>query len=177
LYFLQPTCRECDNHHDWTYELPCHNCGKRVDYTDEKCPHCEETLPIWRALEVEALTTEEVISVWKKSVHSPLKDGYRVHLGSIHGQWADYRRATPEGGDFHIRAYPRHYELHYDKISAVDAPARHILHHGPSAAATSSIDIAKRVGETVARTGEMMNSAVRQPYSWITATDEQASEE
>lgn len=177
LYFLQPVCTECEKSHDWQFEAACHTCGEQTEYTAERCTHCDTELSIWRALEADAITTTGDIGIWKEAVPSPLDAGYRVHLGSIHGQWADFRRVVRDGGDFHVRVYRRHYQLHHDRISAVDAPARHMIYHGPEVAATTSLDIAKRVGGTVLRSGKYANDAVRRPYSWIRSGEDTTAEE
>lgn len=167
LALFQPVCEDCGTTHKWTYQAPCHDCGEVVSYTDGDCPHCGATLLIWRALEADALAGEEQLTIWKEAVPRPTEAGYRIHFGSIHGQWADYRRSLGEDGDLHIRSYSKRYELHHDDVSAVDAPGRHLLRHGPPAATASGIDLAKRVGRTVGESARLATWTVYSPYVWL----------
>ena len=176
LLLFQPACRECETKHRWKFRAACHACGELTDYTDERCTHCGSELSIWRALEAEARATTGPIAVWKDAVPSPLEAGYRIHLGSIRGQWADYRRAVDDGGDFHVRSYARYYKLHHDHVSAVRAPGRHVLAHGPSAVAASTVDVTSQVGGTVIRAGKFANTLLREPFRWLSVDDDHTSE-
>jgi hypothetical protein len=170
LALFQPVCTACETAHEWHYHAPCHDCGERVDYTDEDCRACGAALSVWPALEADVLDREELMLIWKEAVPRPTEAGYRIHLGSIHGQWADYRRSLGEG-DMHIRSYPKRYELHYDDVSAVETPGRHLLRHGGPAAAASGIDLALRVGKTVADSGRVLTGTVRSPRTWLSRDD------
>lgn len=176
LWLLQPACRQCETEHRWTFRAACHECRELTDYTENRCTNCGSELAIWRALEAEARATTGPVAVWKDAVPSPLEAGYRIHLGSIRGQWADYRRAVDDGGDFHVRSYARHYKLHHDDVSAVRAPGRHVLAHGPSAATASTVDLATQVAETTIRTGKFANTLFRQPFRWLAGDNDHASE-
>jgi hypothetical protein len=145
LTLFQPVCEECETVHDWAYRAPCHDCGETVSYRDGNCPNCRASLSIWRALEADALGRAAPITVWKAAVPRPTAAGYRVHLGSIHGQWADYRRSLGDSGDFHVRSFPKRYELHHDEVSAIGAPGRHLLRHGLPAATASGIGLTARI--------------------------------
>ncbi len=171
LALFQPVCKACGTAHEWEYRAPCHNCGEQVTY-DGDCPHCGTELLIWRALEADALGTDEPISVWKESVPRPTAAGYRVHLGSIHGQWVDYRRSMDEDGDMHIRSYHNRYELHHDEVSAVDSPGRHLLRHGLPAAFESGSELTVRTGRALAESGRLLRRTVRSPYAWLSRNNE-----
>lgn len=166
LALFQPVCEDCETRHEWTYRAPCHDCGEVVSGTDEDCPRCGATLSVWRALEADALGHEEPIAIWKDAVPRPTKAGYRLHFGSIHGQWADYRRSLGESGDLHIRSYPKRYELHHDDVSALDAPGRHLLRHGLPAATASSIGLTAQVGKSVAKSARLASETVRLTSLW-----------
>ena len=167
LALFQPVCERCETSLEWTYRVPCHDCGDVVDYTDEDCPHCGARLSVWRALEADALGREEPLLIWKEAVPRPTEAGYLIHFGSVHGQWADYRRSFGEDGDLHIRSYPKRYELHHDDVSAVDTPGRHLLRHGLPAATASGIDLVTRVGETISASGRLVRKTVPSPYTWL----------
>jgi hypothetical protein len=166
LALFQPVCEECETAHEWTYRAACHDCGEQVSYTDEECPECGAPLSIWRALEADVLSRDEPIAIWKDRVPRPTDAGYRIHFGSIHGQWADYRRSLGDG-DLHIRSYPRRYELHYDDVSAVESPGRHLLRHGAPAATASGVDLALRIGRAVAESGRFLAGPIRSPETWL----------
>jgi hypothetical protein len=166
LVLFQPTCRRCETAHEWEYRAPCHDCGEQVAY-DGACPHCGSELSIWRALEADVLGRDEQLTVWKASVPRPLTAGYRVHLGSVQGQWVDYRRSLGEGGEMHIRSYHNRYELHHDDVSALDSPGRHLLRHGLPAAIASGTELGARAGKTVARSGTLLRRALQSPYAWL----------
>lgn len=162
MYLLQPACEECGEQYVWQYEIACHSCGEPADYTGERCPACDAELPIWRALEVAVLAAEGTVGVWKESVPRPTEAGYRYHLGSIHGQWADYRRPV-EDGEFHVRSYTDHYEIHCDDVSAVERPAGHLLRHGPTAVTGAGFDLATRLTGTVIESGELATRVLQPP--------------
>lgn len=152
LLLFQPTCRRCDTAHTWQYRAACHDCGELTEYTDEACAHCGAQLSIWRALEADALAQEETLELWKDAVPRPIEAGYRLHLGSIRGQWADYRRSLPDGGEFHVLAYAKRYELHHDEVGALDSPGRHLLRHGGPAAVATGIDTVRRTARAARQT-------------------------
>ncbi|MXR50676.1 hypothetical protein GRX03_03510 [Halovenus sp. WSH3] len=166
LAVFQPVCEHCETSHEWTYRGPCHDCQAVVSYTEDACPECGTALSVWRLLEAEALDRDEHITVWKDAVPRPTEAGYQVHVGSFQGQWMDYRRSLGEG-DIHVRSYPKRYELHHDDVSALTDPARHLLRHGPTAAAASGIGLAARFGKAVAESGRLLGATG--PYRWLSA--------
>jgi len=115
--------------------------------------------------------------LWREAVPHPGGEGYRRHLGSIYGQWADYRRAVDGGGDFHVRRFRRYDELHYDDVSAVDSPTRHLLRHGPAAAVGSSLELTRQVTGAVAESGRLAGRTALRPYGWLRSVREQGDAE
>lgn len=161
LVLFQPTCPRCETAHEWEFQAPCHDCGEQVAY-ECACPHCEAELPVWCALEADVLGRDEP----KKRVPRPLTAGYRVHLGTVHGQWVNYRRSLGES-EMHVRSYPRRYELHHDEVSALDSPGRHLLRHGLPAVVASGAELGTKAGKGVARSGRLVRQALRSPYAWL----------
>jgi len=167
LALFEPTCSVCSTDQIWTYCGPCESCGETADYLTDACGNCGAALPIWRALEAAVYTNDDPLLIWREAVPRPSEERYRRHIGSVHGQWADYRRATDDGGDFHVRRYRRYYELHYDDVSAVDSPTRHLLRHGPAAAISSGIAITRGVTGAVAESGRLAGRTAMGPYNWL----------
>jgi hypothetical protein len=177
LALFQPTCPSCDTKQVWRYNGPCPDCGDKADYLAGDCENCGTSLSIWRALEAKVSVDEEPLLLWRAAVPRPTEQGYRRHLGSIYGQWADYRRTVDDGGDFHIRRFLRYYELHYDDVSAVDSPTRHLLRHGPSAAVGSGLALTRQVTGAVAQSGRLAGRTALAPYDWLRSVGEQADAE
>lgn len=171
LALFQPVCQGCATAHEWEYRAPCHDCGEQVGY-EGTCPHCGTELVVWRALEADVLGHEKPLTVWKESVPRPIAAGYRVHLGSAHGQWVDYRRSLGEDGEMHVRSYPRRYELHHDAVSALDSPGRHLLRHGLPAAVAAGTELGVRAGRAAAKSERLARRALRSPYSWLSGDRE-----
>lgn len=176
MYLLQPVCENCSEQYVWQYETVCHSCGETVDYTAQRCPACGAELPIWRALELAVLTTDGEVAVWKESVPRPTDAGYRYHFGSVHGQWADYRRPV-ESGEFHVRSYRNRYELHFDDVSAVEEPAKHLIRHGPTAATGTGFDLLTRLTGTVVDSGEFATRMIQTPVAAQSALKKQDGKE
>lgn len=160
LLRLQPTCDSCEKSQEWEQRAACHGCDKIVDYTQEECQHCGTSLPLWRALEAAIFETDSTLTLSKDGLEHPTKAGYRVHLGSVHGQWADYRRPVHEGGDFHVLVFADRYELHYDEVSAVETPGKHLLRHGLPAVTGMGVDLAKQIATATAASGAVARDAL-----------------
>jgi hypothetical protein len=154
MYLLQRTCGECGTNHEWSCVAPCRACARRTDYLDGPC-ECGVTHDPWRVAELAARDGGPV-TVAKDAVDRPTGAGYRRHVGTIRGQWADYRRVLDDGGEFHVRVYLDHYELHVDAVSALDEPTRHTLRYGPRAAVATGVDLLRGVGG-------LLRSAARLP--------------
>jgi hypothetical protein len=154
MYLLEPECGNCGERYAWTYEAPCQSCGETVDYTAGECPACGAALSLWRALELAVLATDGPVAVWKEAVARPTEAGYRPHVGSVHGQWADYRRPVDDG-EFHVRSYADRYELHADDVSAVNRPATHLLRYGPTAVTGTGFEIATGLTGALVRSSEL----------------------
>lgn len=171
LHLLQRTCEGCGTDQKWVCQAGCAACGRETDPLDGPCA-CGETQSAWRA--VEAVTrTAGSVTVAKDAVERPTEAGYRRHVGSIRGQWADYRRVLPGGGECHVRVYLDHYELHVDTVSALDDPAGHTLRYGPVAAVATGTAVVHGVAGAARRAGGLVGSAARTPVSLLSAGDEE----
>ena len=170
MYLLEPECGNCGERYAWAYEAPCQSCGEVVDYTAGACPACGAELSLWRALELAVLATDGPVAVWKDTLSRPTEAGYRPHVGSVHGQWADYRRPVDDG-EFHVRSYADRYELHADDISAVARPAAHLLRHGPTAVTGTGFDIATGLTGALVRSSELATQLLS-PATWQTPLGE-----
>jgi hypothetical protein len=162
LYLFQEECTECSTSHHWFYLAPCRTCGTEIDYLAGPCPDCGTEHSPWRAVEFEALTSDPV-AVSKRALPRPIEAGYRRHLGMVKGQWADYRRVREDGSDFHVRVYSDHYELHLDRVSAIDDPAMHALTAAPRLASTAGIGVLQGVQGTVERSGDLLTRTLQTP--------------
>jgi len=158
MYLLQVACTECGTTHDWSCLAECRDCGRETDYLDGPCA-CGRAHSPWRAVELAARTEGEV-TVAKDAVERPTEADYRRHVGTVRGQWADYRRVLDGGGEFHVRTYLDHYELHVDEVSAIDEPTRHTLRYGPRAAVTTTVDLVRGVAGATRRVGGFLRSSV-----------------
>ncbi|ERH10364.1 MAG: hypothetical protein J07HX64_02137 [halophilic archaeon J07HX64] len=158
MHLLQPVCKECGTAHDWSCIVECRDCGRGTDVLDGPCA-CGVTHPSWRAIE-RAARTEGPVTVAKDAVERPSEVGYRRHVGTVRGQWADYRRVLDSGGEFHVRTYLHHYELHVDEVSAIDEPTKHTLRYGPRAAVTTTVDLVRSVAGTTRQVGGLLGSSV-----------------
>jgi len=170
MYLLEPECANCGERYAWAYEAPCQSCGEVVDYTAGECPACGAELSLWRALELAVLATDGPVAVWKDHLPRPTDAGYRPHVGSVHGQWADYRRPVDDG-EFHVRSYADRYELHADDISAVTRPAAHLLRHGPTAVTGTGFDIATGLTGALVRSS-VLAAQLLSPAAWQTPLGE-----
>lgn len=176
LYLLQPVCKRCDVRYEWSYEAPCYGCGTTVDYTAQRCPDCGTELSIWLALELDVLGNDRTVAVWKESVPRPTEVGYRYHVGSVHGQWADYRRPIDDG-EFHVRSFADRYELHCDDVSAIERPASHLLRHGPTTVTGTGFDLLTRLTGTVVDSSEFATRMLRTPVAAHSALKKQEKKE
>jgi len=169
IYLLQPACEECGTAHDWSCIAECRDCGRETDYLDGPCA-CGTAHSAWRAVEL-ATRTEGPVTVAKDGIERPSEAGYRRHVGTVRGQWADYRRLL-DSGEFHVRTYLDRYELHVDEVSAIDKPTKHTLRYGPRAAVTTSVDLVRGVAGTTRRVGGFLRSSVV-PDSFVSESQEQ----
>jgi len=165
LHLLQETCRECGAAHDWSHRAACTACGRETDYLDGPCV-CGETHSPWRVVEAAALADGPVTVT--KRIERPTAAGYRRHLGSIRGQWADYRRVLDDGGEFHVRVFLDYYELHVDAVSALADPAQHTLRYGPAAAVTTGTTVIGGLTSVARRAGGFAESVVHTPVALLT---------
>ena len=157
MHLLQSACEECGATHDWSCLAECRDCGRETDYLDGPCA-CGTAHSPWRAVEL-AARTEGPVTVAKEPIERPTEAGYQRHVGTVRGQWADYRRGL-DGGEFHVRTYLDHYELHVDEVSAIDEPTKHTLRYGPQAAVTTTVDLLRGVAGTTRRVGGFLRSSV-----------------
>jgi len=162
LYLFQESCEECGTDHHWFYLAPCRSCGAETDYLAGPCSDCGTEHSPWRAVEFEALTSDPV-AVSKRALARPIEAGYRRHLGMVKGQWADYRRVREGGSDFHVRVYSDNYELHLDRVSAIDDPAMHALTAAPRLASTAGVGVLHGVQGTVERSGDLLTRTLQTP--------------
>lgn len=170
MHLLRPACEECGAAHEWACVAPCRECGRETDYLDGPCV-CGATYSPWRVAE-RAARTEGPVTVAKDAVERPTAAGYQRHVGTVRGQWADYRRVLDDGGEFHVRTYLEYYELHVDAVSAIDDPTRHTLRYGPRAAVTTGMDVARGVTGAARRAGGLVRSALRVPASFVSDSRE-----
>jgi hypothetical protein len=170
LHLLQRACEECGTAHGWSCVAECRECGRETDYLDGPCA-CGRKHSPWRVAEL-AARTEGTVTVAKSAVERPGEAGYRRHVGTVRGQWADYRRVLDDGGEFHVRTYLDHYELHVDEVSALDEPTKHTLRYGPRAAVTTGADVVRGVAGTARRAGGLVRSALDVPASLVSDSSE-----
>jgi len=171
MHLLQRDCEGCGTTHRWSCVAACRECGRETGYLDGPCD-CGATYSPWRVAEL-ATRTEGRVTVAKDHVERPSEAGYRRHVGTVRGQWADYRRVLDDGGEFHVRTYLGHYELHVDEVSALDEPTRHTLRYGPRAAVATGTDIVGGVAGTARRAGGLVRSALGLPESLVSDSSEQ----
>ena len=157
LHLFQPACEECKTAYEWHVSGECGECGQEREYL-EACS-CGASPSPWRGAESIALA-EGTVTVDKDAVERPMTAGYRRHLGTIRGQWADYRRETSDG-EFHVRVYLDHYELHVDAVGALSEPTKHSLRYGPKAAITTTTDVVRGLRGAANRVGGWTRKAVR----------------
>lgn len=165
LHLLQETCQECGAAHDWSHRAACTACGRETDYLDGPCA-CGETHSPWRVVEAAALA-DGPVTVAKNRIERPTAAGYRRHVGSIRGQWADYRRVL-EDGEFHVRVFLDHYQLHVDAVSALADPAQHTLRYGPAAAVTTGRTVVGGLTSVARHAGGFAEAVVRTPVTLLT---------
>ena len=169
MHLLQRACERCDTAHEWSCRAECLECGRETAYLDGACD-CGVTHSPWRVAEHAA--REGPVTVDKSAVERPTRAGYRRHLGTARGQWADYRRVLDDGGEFHVRTYLECYELHVDAVSAIDDPTRHTLRYGPRAAVTTGADVVHGAADTARRAGGLLRSAIGVPASLVSDSGE-----
>lgn len=162
LHLFQPACEECETPYEWSISGPCSECGREREYL-EPCS-CGASPSPWRGAESVALK-EGTVTIDKDAVERPIAAGYHRHLGTIRGQWADYRRATDDG-EFHVLVYLDHYELHVDEVGALDEPAKHGLRYGPKAAITTTTDIVRGLRNAAGRLGGWTRETVPTPSAF-----------
>lgn len=173
IHFLQDPCPACGVSHAWFYVADCRQCGEETDYLDGPCECCGAEYSPWRVVEMELFGGSDVVTVPKDAVPRPMTDEYRRHLGTMKGQWADYRRVLDDGSEFHVRAYTDHYEIHLDEVSAIDDPAWHMVRYTPRVVAITGIGVVEGVQQTVERSGRLVNDTLRAPFRLLPDTDEQ----
>lgn len=123
---LSKVCSECGEGYKWNLSTACLSCSKTVDYTEYKdCPNCGSELAIWRAIERVCLSEGEIL-VSKDSIPNPTSQGYYLHIGHPQFQMADYRRMS-DGSEFHIVSKKGVYQMHLDRISAIQNPIKHTV--------------------------------------------------
>ena len=159
LHLLQSTCGQCETASEWVCLADCRECGRETDYLDGACV-CGATHSPWRVVELVALE-EGSVTVAKDAVPRPTAAGYQRHVGTIRGQWADYRRELDSGGEFHVRVFLDHYELHVDEVGALGEPTMHTLRYGPSAAVTTGTDVVRAMRAVTRRAGDLTRTALR----------------
>ena len=165
LHLLQPTCEECGTAYEWHCLAACRECGRETDYLDGECT-CGATHSPWRVIELAALE-DGPVTVPKDAVPRTTDAGYQRHVGTVRGQWADYRRERDGGGEFHVRVYLDHYELHVDEVGALDEPTRHTLRYSPRVAVTAGTDVLHGVERAVRCAGGLVRSVLRVPTSFV----------
>lgn len=171
LHLFQPSCEDCGADYEWSFVAPCLDCGRETDYLHGTC-ECDRLHSAWRVAERIA-RAEGSVTVAKDAVERPSRAGYARHLGTIRGQWADYRRETDEGTEFHVRTYLDHYELHVDDVSALEEPTMHTLRYGPAAAVKTGTDAVRATVRVAESLGHYVKSALRVPGAFIPDTDDQ----
>lgn len=159
LHLLQAECTACDTPYEWSFVSACPACDRERDLL-QACECGDSPVP-WRALEILA-REQGSVTIDKDAVERPSTAGYARHLGTIRGQWGDYRRPT-ENGEFHVRVYLDHYELHVDDVSALGEPAKHTFRYGPKAAVTTTGDVIRGVRGAAGRVRRLARSAVTYP--------------
>lgn len=170
LHLLQPTCDECGDDYEWSFVAPCLDCGRETEYLHGDC-ECGKTHSPWRV--AERIAREEgSVTIAKDPVERPSRAGYSRHLGTIRGQWADYRREADDGTEFHVRTFLDHYELHVDDVSALEEPTMHTLRYGPAAAVTTGTDAVRATVSAAESFGSYVKSALRVPGAFIPDRDE-----
>lgn len=156
VHFFQPSCPSCESTLEW--DIPCPECGNPRTSLDGPCPECGATVAPWRVLEAHVLADGEPVTVSKAAVPRPPTAGYSRHLGSVRGQWADFRRLLDEGREFHVREYTNHYELHLDEVGALDSPGMHAVRYTPRVVANTGITVIDGLSTVVSYTGRLVNS-------------------
>jgi hypothetical protein len=154
LHLLTPECPECGTDQTWELRGECPECGRGRDFL-EPC-RCGAPATPWRALERVALA-DGTVSVAKDAVSRPTRAGYGRHLGTVKGQWADYRR-DGDAGEFHVVVFLDHYELHVDDVGALESPTGHAIRYAPTAIASTARDAARG---TVGRAARGVGSGAR----------------
>lgn len=155
LYYLQPSCPSCESSVRWN--IRCVRCGDWLEDGGDACSSCGLEQPGWRAIEHALSTTGETIRVAKDALDRPMKAGYYRHVGSVKGQWADYRRPLKGGGEIHVRSYGDHYEVHLDSVGALDSPGKHAVWYAPRVAADGGIQVIETVTKALSYSNRVVN--------------------
>lgn len=173
VYFLQPVCPACGADIAWEYTAPCVTCGEQMDYLDGGCSSCGEDHSLWRAVELAVLARGGRVRVWRDAVPRPGREGYRWHVGSFRGQWADYRRPLTAGCEFHALDFGDHYEVHLDDVGALDSPGMHLLRYGPRAAITTWGDAVRGLQRTIAVPRRAIEYTLEVPLTLLPESDDE----
>jgi len=172
LYLFEERCESCGAEHAWFYLADCLECGEKTDYLAGACPHCGTEHSPWRAVEFEAIR-EGRVAVAKDAVPRPMEAGYRRHLGMVKGQWADYRRTSETGPEFHVRVYGDHYELHLDEFGAIEEPAMHAFVYAPRVAATAGVGMLRGCTIAADRSAALLDRTLRAPFRILSDAEDQ----
>jgi hypothetical protein len=172
IYFLTETCPHCGEAPDWHYVAPCEECGTEIDYLDGECDECSTRYTEWEVIEKELLATGQAIAVPKSAVPRPSTAGYTRHLGTIKGQWADYRRKFTNGNEFHVQVFRDHYEIHLDDVSAIDDPALHMIRYGPRVVEITGTGMYRSMKHGLKRSSKILGDSLRAPFILLPDLDE-----
>lgn len=155
LYYFQQSCPSCERSVEW--DIRCVQCGTPVVEGGENCPGCGMAHPRWRVIEQLLITNGEPLRVAKDALDRPMRAGYSRHLGSVKGQWADYRRQLENGAEAHVRTYGDHYEIHLDTVGALDSPGKHAVWYTPRVVADGGIQVIETVTKALSYSGRLVS--------------------
>lgn len=172
LEVFRPTCENCGAEFDWTALVECEECGSHVEASTDTCPECGADVSIWRAIERDIAETGSPAAIWKDAVPRPSRDGYSRHLGSLKGQWADYRRVTEDGTEFHVLEFTDHYEIHRDEVSAMDHPGMHLVRYTPRIVVATAGGVTLGMLDTVVYSSKLVTDAMQASLSLFPERDE-----
>lgn len=164
---FRPACENCEATFEWDVRVACPHCEADTEIRATSCHACGEDISPWRAIERDVSATDSPASVWKDAVPRPSRDGYRRHLGSLKGQWADYRRMLDDGTEFHVLEFSDHYEIHRDEVSAIDAPAMHLVRYTPRIMMATAGGLTLGLLDTMIYSGRIMTDAMQASASAI----------
>lgn len=145
VYFLSDSCSNCNKNYDWKLEADCPQCDNKIDYfNNDVCDNCNYNIKIWRGIELVYNKSDTPLIISKDAVPNPVSQGYCLHLGYPKFQIADYRRINDDA-DYHVVSKKDRYELHIDKISAIQNPILHFVTYGT----TNSIQNIQDIGSCI----------------------------